>query len=274
MLKLERPIVVFDLETTGVDTNTARIVEIAVIKILPDRTREEKSYRINPTIPIPAEASEVHGITDDDVKECPTFAEYSKGMFDYFTGCDIAGYNSDNYDVPLLSQEFARCNMIFPEEGTAFVDVLKMERHVNAHNLGATYKRYSGEELDGAHGALADTRATAFILEKQLERNFEEEQSPQQLDILLQGDTPRVDIAGKLTRDTDGTVVWAFGKCKGKPVLSDQGFLGWALRLPDFPAESKKILRSLQEQKRMQEANIYDYDTGPNRTNSPENFNT
>lgn len=253
MLKLERPIVVFDLETTGVDTNTARIVEIAVIKVFPDGSKEEKSYRINPTIPIPPGATEVHGITDDDVKDCPTFASFSKGMFDYFSGCDIGGYNSDSYDVPLLCQEFARCGILFPEEGTCFVDVLKMERHVNAHNLGATYKRYSGEELDGAHGALADTRATVFILEKQLEKNFEEPQTPEQIDILLQGETPRVDIAGKLTKSVDGTIVWAFGKCKGSPVLSDSGFLQWALRLPDFPQETKKILRDLIEQKNSQE---------------------
>lgn len=174
-------------------------------------------------------------------------------MFDYFCGCDIAGYNSDSYDVPLLSQEFYRCNILFPEEGTSFVDVLKLERHVNAHNLGATYKRYSGEELDGAHGALADTRATAFILEKQLERNFEEVPTPEELDILLQGDCPRVDVAGKLTKDPDGTIVWAFGKCKGKPVLSDNGFLQWALRLPDFPKQTKRILNDLIEQKKSQD---------------------
>lgn len=240
-----KPLVFFDLETTGVSTSKDRIVQIGAIKLMPDGTEEVKNVLINPTIPIPEEATMVHGISNADVKDKPKFAQISKSFFAWLSGCDLAGYNSDNFDVPMLIEEFNRAGLTFPEEGTSFVDVLKMERMVNSHTLGNTYKRYMGKELEDAHDALADVRATLAIFQKQLEKNEELPKEAKDIDVYCQGDNKRVDYAGKLFQK-DGGIYWRFGKHKGKLVSETASYAKWVLE-SDFPEETKKQIRKIIE---------------------------
>jgi DNA polymerase-3 subunit epsilon len=244
-MKLNRPIVFFDLETTGVDIATARIIQIACIKINMDGSTEEKKMLINPTIPIPAEATEVHGITDEMVKEAPLFSQIAKSLYNFFKDCDIAGYNSDSYDVPLICEEFGRLSILFLDWDYNMVDVLKYERLLRPNKLGDVYKRYTGKELEGSHDAMNDTRATIEILFYQLEGK--EETSPAEIDEYCQGKKKRFDVAGKTYKNEDGVVFWSFGKNMNKPVLEDKGYLEWVLK-NDFPSETKHKLRQILNQ--------------------------
>jgi DNA polymerase-3 subunit epsilon len=241
-MEITKPIIFFDLETTGVEINTARIVQIACIKINADGSKEEKEILINPTIPIPKDASEVHGITDEMVKDAPKFFNIAKSLFSFFEGCDIAGYNSDSYDLPLLCEEFGRCNIEFPTWEVNLIDVLKYERLLNPNNLASVYKRYTGKELDGAHNAMNDVRATFEILMCQLEGK--QEQTPEQIDLYCQGERKRYDIGGKTYIDKEGNVRWSFGKNMHKLVLDDLGYYQWVLK-NDFPTELKNKLKKL-----------------------------
>lgn len=242
-MQLSKSIVFFDLETTGVNTVEDRIVQIGAIKIRPDGGREEKNVLINPGISIPSAASEVHGIFDEDVKDAPFFRQISKSLFQWLSGCDMAGYNSDNFDVPILIEEFARAGIDFPEEDARFIDVLKIERNVNSHRLGETYKRYTGLILDDAHHALADVRATVAIFEKQLERNHDLPDSIPDLEELCQGQNGRVDFSGKLY-ERDGQVYWSFGKHKNQPLSDTLDYAEWVLT-QDFPADTKRHIRRI-----------------------------
>ncbi len=238
---MQKPIVFFDLETTGVNTSSDRIVQIGAIKRLADGTEEVKNVLINPTIPIPEGATMVHGISNEDVQDKPKFVQVAKSFASWLAGCDLAGYNSDNFDVPMLIEEFSRAGIEFPEEGTNFIDVLKMERMVNSHTLENTYKRYTGEELKGAHDALADVRATLEIFNRQLEKNEELPKDAAAIDAYCQGDNKRVDYAGKLYQK-DGGIYWRFGKHKGKLVSETASYAKWVLD-SDFPSETKKQIR-------------------------------
>jgi len=244
-MKLNKPIVFFDLETTGVDIATARIVQIACIKLNMDGSMEEKKMLINPTIPIPAEAIEVHGITNEMVKDAPLFSQIAKGLFSFFKDCDIAGYNSDNYDVPLLCEEFARLSILFLCWDYNLVDVLKYERLLRPNKLGDVYKRYTGKELEGSHDAMNDTRATLEILFHQIEGK--EEITPAEIDELCQGAKKRFDIAGRTYINNQGIVCWSFGKNIHNPVLDDKKYIDWVLN-SDFPSETKFKIRQLLKQ--------------------------
>jgi DNA polymerase-3 subunit epsilon len=160
-MNITRPIVFFDLETTGLDLSKDRAVSIATLKIDLESNTEEKKILINPEMMIPKEASDIHGITDEMVADAPTFKQISKSLFSYFENCDIAGFNSDYYDVPLLMKEFSRCGIDFPTWELNLVDVLKFERMLNSNKLGDVYLRYTGKELEGAHDALKDAQITA-----------------------------------------------------------------------------------------------------------------
>lgn len=247
-MKLNKPLIIFDLETTGTDITIDRIVQIATMKLFPNGECEEKEYLINPGIPIPKEASEVHGITDEMVKDAPTFKQLANAMNDYFKGSDIGGYNSDNFDVPLLMQEFHRCEIEFPSWELNFVDMLKIERIVNSHKLSETYKRYTLQDLDDAHDAMADVKGTKTVFDHQLEllketEGFEEGVTIESIDKFCQGDNERFDYAGK-AYIKDGVVYWSFGKWKDHPVLDDRGYLNWVLS-SNFPIETKKKLKEL-----------------------------
>lgn len=244
-MALSKPIVFFDLETTGVNTSKDKIVQIGAIRLNTDGTEDVKNVLINPTIPIPPGATEVHGIADEDVKDKPKFAQIAKSFAAWLSGCDLAGYNSDNFDIPMLIEEFNKAGVEFPEPGTSFVDVLKIERIVNSHTLGKTYQRYTGTELDDAHDALADVKATLAIFHKQLETNPELPIEAAEIDAYCQGENKRVDYAGKLY-EKDGAVYWNFGKHRHALVSKTADYGRWVLGT-DFPEDTKRCIRAIIE---------------------------
>lgn len=240
---LTNPLVYFDTESSGTDTNKDRIVQIAAIKIHPNGKTEEKNYLINPEIPIPEEASEIHGITNEMVKDAPTFKQLAVGIRDWFAGCDIGGFNSDSFDVLLLLAEMNRAGVEFSTEGVNFVDVRKVFQKLYPNTLSDIYYRFFGKELEGAHNALMDVIATKEILEYMLAQHPELElNSPQDIDDFCQGTKRRVDMAGKMYEDEEGTIRWNFSKNKDKPVKEDKGFAQWVLN-QDFPRETKDKLK-------------------------------
>jgi DNA polymerase-3 subunit epsilon len=245
-MNIIKPIVFFDLETTGLDLSKDRIVQIATIKIDLDGNTEEKEIFINPEMPIPKEASDVHGITDDIVANAPTFKQLSESLFTYFEGCDLAGFNSEFYDVPLLMKEFSRSGIEFPTWELNSVDVLRFERVLNPNNLGAVYKRYTGKDLEGAHDALKDARATFEILMCQLQKHGKEDITPKDIDLICQGERKRFDLSGKTYLNANGEVCWSIGKNANSPVLTKKNipYLNWVLN-SDFPDETKAKLRTL-----------------------------
>jgi DNA polymerase-3 subunit epsilon len=242
---IDRPIVFFDLETTGVSVTKDRIVQIGAIKIYPDGTREVKNRLVNPTIPIPIESSAVHGITDEDVKDEPSFRQVARGFYEWLNGCDLAGYNSDNFDIPMLSEEFSRVGFEYPTDDTSFIDVIKIERIVNSHKLGDTYKRYTGMPLENAHDAIADIEATIAIFEHQIDLDENFQLSVKEIEARCKGDTKRVDFAGKLYEE-NGKIYWSFGKHKGKLVSETKDYAEWVIG-QDFPYNTKMHLKRIIE---------------------------
>lgn len=247
-LNLIKPIVFFDLETTGVSISTDRIVQMACIKILPDGSRETKSTLVKPVdregnqIPIPEGATEVHGITDEMVKDAPTFKQLSKSIFVFFDNCDLGGYNSNSFDTPLLAQEFDRVGMDFDLSNRSYMDGMKIEMVVNPRTLEAVYNRYTGKTLEGAHDALVDVEGTIDVVIAQIEQH-NLTGTVEEIDIFSQGDRKRVDLAGKL-QEIDGEICWAFGKHKDLPVSIDHGYKRWFLGT-DVPIETRKIIENL-----------------------------
>ena len=243
-MNITRPIVFFDLETTGLDLSTDRAVSIATLKIDLEGKTEEKKILINPEMDIPKEASDIHGITNEMVADAPTFKQISKSLFSYFENCDIAGFNSDYYDVPLLMKEFSRCGIDFPTWELNLVDVLKFERMLNSNKLSEVYLRYTGKELEGAHDALNDIKATFEILMCQLEKHGKNDLTPQEIDLMCQGERKRFDLSGKTYLNANGEVCWSIGKNANNPVTKDTAYLNWVLNI-DFPEETKAKLRTL-----------------------------
>lgn len=238
-MKLTKDICFFDLETTSVDTEAARIVEIACIKMKVDGTTEVKELRINPEIPIPPECTEIHGITDEMVKDCPKFKQVAKSMRDWFEGCDLGGYNSNSYDVPLLSAEFVRAGLEPINWEPNLLDVMQLYRHLYPNTLSDVYKRLTGKDLEGAHGAGEDVKGTIEIAEILIKDMVTK--TPEDIDKLLQGNKMRCDLAGKMYRDSEGVVRWNFGKNKGLPVTKNDSFNSWFLK-QSFPQQSKDKL--------------------------------
>jgi len=230
--------------TTGTDVEVDRAVQIAATKRHLDGTIEKKNIFINPTIPIPAGATEVHGISDEMVKDAPTFKQIAVNLQAWFRDCDIGGFNSDKFDIPLLSAEFNRLGIVFIDWDCSFLDTMKAYRQFYPNTLVAIYERLFGEDFDGAHDALNDVLATDRVLEKVIELNFQEDITVKELDDLLQGDRKRFDIAGKIYIDSEGVHRWSFGKYIDKPITIDMGFTQWVLS-KDFPADTKSKLRVL-----------------------------
>lgn len=258
-LNLKNPLVVFDLETTGTSISKDRIVEMAFIKILPDQTTEEKCRKINPTIPIPDETSKIHGIYDDDVKEEPTFRQVAKSLADWLEGCDLAGFNVVHFDLPMLMEEFLRADIEFDIDKRKIVDAQKIFHLMEKRNLTAAYKFYCGEELENAHSALADTKATKDVLISQIER-YEGQEVRDSLGGKLgqiandMGSIDRlsqnrmVDLAGRIIYKND-TEVFNFGKHRGKPVAEvikkEPSFYDWMMK-GDFPLDTKRKLTQIK----------------------------
>ncbi|MBR5802391.1 MAG: 3'-5' exonuclease, partial [Alistipes sp.] len=213
-LNLKRPIVFFDLETTGVDTAKDRIVEISMVKVMPDGEEIIKTRRINPQMHIPEDATAVHGITDEDVKDAPTFAQIAKSLYQFIEGCDFGGFNSNRFDLPMLVEEFLRAGVDVDFKKRKFIDVQNIFHKMEQRTLVAAYKFYCDKELDGAHSAEADTKATYEVLKAQLDRYHELQNDLAALaEFSTRGET--ADYAGRIIYNEKGEEVFKFGKYKG-----------------------------------------------------------
>ncbi|MDE7409330.1 MAG: 3'-5' exonuclease [Muribaculaceae bacterium] len=247
-LNLTRPIIFFDLETTGTSVTSDRIVEISLIKVFPDGHTEEKTRRINPERHIPEESTAIHHITDEDVKDAPTFRQIARSLHELFDDSDIAGFNSNKFDVPLLIEEFGRAGLSFDVSGRNFVDVQGIFHKMEQRTLVAAYRFYCGKELSDAHSASADTRATYEVLLSQLDRYPELKNDVAALAQFSSGGR-NVDLAGRMIYDDNNEPIFNFGKNKGRKVKDivrhEPGFIQWIMQ-GDFPKETKDQLRRLQ----------------------------
>lgn len=247
-LNLRRPLIFFDLETTGTNVTHDRIVELSYIKVFPDGSEEKKSRRINPGIPIPPQATAVHHISDEDVKDEPTFKQIAKSLHVIFEGCDIAGYNSNKFDVPLLMEEFGRCGINFDVSGRHFIDVQNIFHKMEQRTLVAAYRFYCGKELEGAHSALADTQATYEVLKEQLDKYAELENDVEAL-AKFSSSGRNLDLAARIILDDQDRPVFNFGKHKGKTVKEvlkrEPSFYDWVMQ-GDFPKNTKDVLCQLK----------------------------
>lgn len=247
-LNLKRPIIFFDLETTGTDFSKDRIVEICYIKIFPDGREVEYTKRINPGMHIPEVASAVHGIYDEDVNDCPLFKDVAKEIANEFVGCDVAGFNSNRFDLPLLAEEFLRAQVDIDLSRLAAIDVQVLYHKREPRTLTAAYKFYCGKNLDDAHSALADTRATYEVLKAQLDHYPDMEND---MDVLSKESsfTNNVDFAGRIVYDENGREVFNFGKYKGMPVDAvldrDPGYYGWMMN-GEFTLNTKQVLTRIK----------------------------
>lgn len=245
-LNLDRPLAFIDLETTGLSTSHDRIVELTVLKAHPDGMEELRSRRINPGIPIPKQVTEIHGITDEDVKDEPTFRQYASGLRDFLEGCDLAGFNVKKFDLPLLEAEFKRAGVDFSREGRRIIDAQVIFHTQEPRNLTAAYRKYCGKDLDGAHTSEADIKATAEILASQLDYYPD---LPRDIQALHDYCNPRepdwVDADGKLIQ-TDEGIVFGFGQYRGKLLTDiarlDLGYLEWIVG-GDFSEEVRKTVQ-------------------------------
>lgn len=247
-LKLKRPLVIFDLETTGINISSDRIVELAYIKLYPDGKRETVEMRFNPTIPIPAEASKIHGIYDADVADKPTFASKAKELYTAFTGCDFGGFNSNKFDFPMLVEEFLRAGIEFETDNRKFIDAQRIFHLMEQRTLSAAYKFYCNKELENAHSAMADTNATLEVLLSQLERY---PQLNNDIDYIHQftGQAGLVDLAGRMMYNDKKQIVFNFGKHRGKVVedvfKAEPSYYDWMMQ-GDFPEETKRKLTQIR----------------------------
>lgn len=248
-LNLKNPLIFFDLETTGTNINTDRIVEICYLKVYPNGNEEAKTMRINPEMHIPEASSAIHGIYDEDVADCPTFKDVAKDIAKDIEGCDIAGFNSNRFDVPVLVEEFLRVGIDIDLTKRKFIDVQVIYHKLEQRTLSAAYKFYCGKNLEDAHSAEADTRATYEVLKAQLDKYAE----------LLENDinflseyssySKNVDFAGRIIYDNNGVEIFNFGKYKGLSVSEvlrrDPGYFGWIMN-GDFTLNTKNVLTKIR----------------------------
>ena len=248
-LNLKRPIIFFDLETTGLDIAKDRIVELCYIRVEPNGNEEARSMRINPEMHIPEVASSVHGITDDDVKDCPTFADVAPQLAATFEGCDLAGFNSNRFALPLLAEEFMKAGVNIDLSHVQAIDVQNIYHKLEKRTLAAAYKFYCGRDLENAHSALADTQATYEVLQAQLDHYPNDLQND--VDFLAEFSrmNRNIDFAGRFVYDESGKELINFGKYKGKAikdVLSrDPGYYSWIMQ-GDFTLNTKQVLTKLR----------------------------
>ncbi|MBR1964598.1 MAG: 3'-5' exonuclease [Muribaculaceae bacterium] len=247
-LHLKKPIIFFDLETTGTNITKDRIVEISMIKIMPNGTENERTIRLNPEMPIPAEATAVHGITDEDVANCRTFKMIAADLAKSFQGCDIAGFNSNRFDIPMLDQEFQRAGVKFDFSKPRFIDVQTIFHKKEQRTLVAAYKFYCGKDLNDAHSASADTRATYEVLKAQLDMY---DDLPNDMEALSEysSQNRNVDLAGRVIYNEQKQEVINFGKYKGQLVTDvlrqDPGYYSWILQ-GDFPQNTKDVFTNIK----------------------------
>lgn len=253
-LNLKVPLAFFDLEATGINISTDRIVEISILKIHADGRQELKTTKINPTIPIPKESSLIHGIYDKDVQDSPTFNEVARELFRFFEGADLAGFNVLKFDIPLLVEEFLRAGLDFDIEKRNLLDSQKIFHLMEKRNLTAAYKFYCGKNLENAHSAEADTIAAYEVFKAQIERYAEQEVEDLQGNVLgkIENDMRKihnlinekmVDLAGRFVFNEKGEEVFNFGKLKGKTIeqvlIEEPGYYDWMMK-GDFPLDTKR----------------------------------
>jgi len=243
--KIEKPLVFFDIESTGTSPKADRIVDLALIRVSPDGSRDAHSFRVNPGMPIPPEVTAIHGIRDADVKDCPPFSAVADRIFSLLDGADLAGFNVLRFDIPMLVEEFLRCDIEFDIESKRIIDVQRIFHRREPRDLSAALAFYCGEMHLGAHGAMADTEASIRVLEGQFKRYSD---LPPDADSLHDYCNPRhpawADRTGRL-RWSNGAIVLNFGKFKGTPladmIREDPGFAKWILR-SDFPRDTRRIV--------------------------------
>lgn len=245
-LTLARPVVFFDLETTGTDPASDRIVEISALRIEPDGSTESRTRRINPERPIPPGATAVHGITDEDVRDEPVFGKIARGLLDFLAGADLAGFNVGRFDIPLLDKEFRSCGMDMELGGRHVIDAMTIFHRKEPRDLSAAVRFYLGREHEGAHGAEADVIATMEVLDAQLARYDDLPRTVEELEQFGRRIPPgAVDRSGKFVWK-GGEVAFSFGKNQGKTlkevIRKDRGYCEWILK-SDFPDEAKRLVR-------------------------------
>lgn len=245
-LSIVRPVAFIDLETTGVNIGVDRIIEIAVVKILPDGSKQVKRKLINPEMPIPQQSTEVHGITNEMVKDAPTFKQASNEIRQFLENCDLAGYNSNKFDIPLLVEEFLRCGQDFDIEGRKLLDVQKIFHMMEPRTLSAAYRFYCAKELEGAHSAEVDATATWEVLNAQVARYPQLGNSVESI-LKAIGEEEIVDFARRMVI-VEGKIVFNFGKHKGKVVeevlRSERSYYDWMMQ-GDFPQHTKQKLTEI-----------------------------
>ncbi len=246
MLQLTRPLAIIDLETTGVNLGSDRIVEIAIVKIMPDGKKLVKRKLINPEMPIPPASTEIHGITNEMVKDAPSFKQVANELKQYLDNCDLAGYNSNRFDIPMLAEEFLRIGMEFDGKGRKLLDVQKIFHMMEQRTLGAAYRFYCNKELEGAHGAEVDATATWEVLEAQVVKY---PQLGTNIDTILKciGEEQVVDFARRFVME-NGVEVFNFGKHKGRSVAgilkAEPQYYDWMMK-GDFPLHTKQKLTEI-----------------------------
>ncbi len=247
-LKLRRPIAFIDIETTGINVSSDRIVEISVLKISPGGKEEWMSTRVNPGMPIPAKSTAIHGITDDDVKNAPAFKEIARNLALFLEGSDLAGFNAIKFDIPVIAEEFLRVNIDFNFLKRKYVDVQVIFHKKEQRTLSAAYQFYCSKALENAHSSKADTQATFEVLKAQLDRYQDLENDIEKLAVFSSFNS-NVDFAGRIIYDENGIEIFNFGKHKGKPVLTvfkeEPSYYSWMMN-GDFPLYTKKILTEIK----------------------------
>lgn len=245
-LQLTRPIAFIDLETTGINISIDRIVEIAIVKIFPDGTRQVKRKLINPLMPIPKTSSDIHGITDEMVKDAPSFKQAANEIKQFMDSCDLGGYNSNRFDIPMLIEEFLRIGIDFSTDGRKMVDVQKVFHLMEQRTLSAAYKFYCQKTLEGAHSAEVDATATWEVLEAQVERYPNIGNTVESI-VKFTGEDDIVDFARRFIKDK-GVEVFNFGKHKGKPVVQvlkeEPQYYDWMMK-GDFAMNTKQKLTEI-----------------------------
>ena len=250
-LKLTKPICFFDLETTGTNLAKDRIVEIAILKVYPNGNKESRTWLVNPEMEIPKEVIDIHGISNDKVANEPTFKELSKQIYDMIKGCDLGGYNSNRFDIPLLAEELLRADIDFDMKNMLAVDVQTIFHKKEQRTLAAAFKFYCGKDLIDAHSAAADTEATYEVLKSQLDKYEDLEND---IKWLSQYSARKnfADFAGFISFNKKGEEIFSFGKYRGKLVTEvlekEPGYFGW-LQNADFPLYTKKVLTAIKLRK-------------------------
>jgi len=247
-LNLKNPLVFFDLETTGINIASDRIVEISYLKIYPDQREEVKTILVNPGRPIPPDVTALHGISDDDVKDAPLFHEVAQTLANTFEGCDFAGYNLHKFDLPLLAEEFIRANIDFDLKRRKLIDVMLIFYKKEPRTLSGAYKFYCNKELSGAHSAEVDTRATYEVLQSQLDMYPDLQNEVGSLSDFSQH-SRSVDFVGRIVYNDNDEEIFNFGKYKGQKVVSvldkDPAYYDWMMK-GEFPLYTKNVLTAIK----------------------------